>query len=140
MIKVYCTTESHLIELLDQLPEDGSFIRREDAARIETLPHSFSCVNAYGRVMACAGVIEIWKDRVEAWAIFHPEAGPYLVAITRLVREFLHNYPAKRIEITVEQNFSRGHRWAAVLGFKLEAPVLAQYREGQDYALYSLIK
>lgn len=102
--------------------------------------HSFAILNESYEVIACGGVIEAWADRGQAWAFFRPDAGKYFLAIHKFVLSFLDSYPFKRIEATVDRNFPRGNKWVMMLNFNLEAPCLAQYREGRDYALYSRIK
>ena len=141
MIKRIKTTGDHLMELLSNPGlENFSMVQPEHAARLEQMEDCYTYVDAYGQVLACCGLLHIWKDRAEAWTIFKPHLENKLLPIARDAKKFLHNHPCKRIESYIAEDFKKGHKWMAMLGFTLEAPCLAQYREGQNHALYSLIK
>lgn len=141
MIKLVRLTPELANELLDGsgMETVRETIKPEYITPLCAQKHSYAGVDVYGRVVFCVGVIELWPERGEAWAFFSQDAGVHFMAIHRIVKRFLFARHFKRIEATVELNFPRGIRWVEMLGFKVEAPCLAQYREGQDYALYSFI-
>jgi hypothetical protein len=42
-----------------------------------------------------------------------------------------------RLELTVRFDFDEGHRWAKMLGFKVETPVMPFYGpEGEPHSMY----
>lgn len=102
---------------------------------------SYTGVTEMGKIVFCAGIMEFWANRGEAWAILDKNCKPYFLQIHNAVRNFLHSCPIKRIEATVDVSFEAGHRWVRALGFELEAPRMTAYRVGGiDAALYSLVK
>jgi len=61
--------------------------------------------------------------------------------VHRLVHYVLDNCPLRRVEAYVDFEFEPGHRWARMLGFKLEAPRMKCHRpDGGDSALYARIR
>lgn len=94
-----------------------------------------------GRPVACAGLITIWPGRAYAWAVLSAQAGRWMYAITRAIRERLQSDPHERIEMAVDADFAAGQRWAMMLGFECETPApLRKYIQGRDAYLYARIK
>ena len=94
-----------------------------------------------GRIVACTGVIQYWKDRGEAWTFIHEDCKKEFYAIHKIVKRFLDICPLKRIEATVDIGFIEGHRWVKNLGFVLEAPLMKAYLpNGGDSSLYSRVR
>lgn len=100
---------------------------------------AFTAVTDDGRPIGSIGLVEQWEGRALAWAVLAADAGRWLLPITRGVREFIALEPFHRIEAAVPVDFAEGHRWAQLLGFKLEAPVMRSWSAGRDFALYALI-
>jgi ABC-type branched-subunit amino acid transport system substrate-binding protein len=70
-----------------------------------------------------------------------PNAGPHMVRITKAVRRFLQACPYRRVEMTVDLDFEAGHRWANMLGFRLEAGRMLAYRpDGGTCSLYARVR
>ena len=92
--------------------------------------------------MAAAGIITLYGDRAMGWALVSKNAGPYMRQITRKVRDAFEHHPAKRIEITVLYDYSKGHKWAKLLGFgEPEAPRMRKSGYfGDDETMYARIK
>lgn len=88
-----------------------------------------------------AGIMSLYKTRAVAWAFIGKNAAPHMVGITRKVKQVIEDYPAKRIEMLVNYEFLAGHRWAKMLGFKVEAERM-RYSGiyGHDETLYARIK
>lgn len=74
------------------------------------------------RPVACAGVVELWRDRGQAWALLDVTAGRHMMRITRAIRHQLDALPFRRIEMAVDVDFPEAIRWALLLGFNLETP------------------
>lgn len=75
-----------------------------------------------GRPVACIGVREHHAGRAEPWALLAVESAPLLRQITRAVRGWLEQCDYARVEINVATDFEAGHRWARMLGFRVEGP------------------
>lgn len=89
-----------------------------------------------GDVIACGGTIEQWPGRHTAWAHLGPHTAPHMRWITRAVKSVLKDVKG-RIEMTVRCDFEPGHRWAEMLGFRLETPIMAAYGpDGEDHSGY----
>lgn len=89
-----------------------------------------------GRPVVCAGTYTQWRGRHTAWAYLGKGTGPYMKWITKRVRANLANVQG-RIELTVRSDFPQGQRWARLLGFEVEAPLLRKYGPlGEDHIGY----
>jgi RimJ/RimL family protein N-acetyltransferase len=92
-------------------------------------------------IVGCAGILPCWENRALAWSWIGAAAGRHMVAITRAVRQFLDAQPYRRVEITVDVEFDAGHRWAEMLGFRLEAVRMKAFRpDGGDSSLYARVR
>ena len=93
----------------------------------------------HGTVIACAGVITYWPGRHYAWAYMSPATGQCMRWLTREAHKRM-SAPKGRVEITVRTDFAAGHRWAGMLGFHMEAPVMQHYGpHGEDHTLYARV-
>lgn len=112
----------------------------DQVRNLETQPYSYS-IQKNGRVLACAGVIEYWPGRAEAWAMMGNSSRKDFLAIHNAAKRFFEVCPIRRIEAIVELGFEEGHRWAKALGFELEAPCMSKYSvDGRDYAMYARVR
>jgi hypothetical protein len=102
------------------------FVTPEAAAAVAGFP-AYTAL-ADDQVIGCGGVVPYWHGRAEAWSFISDKAGPHFVAITRAVRKFLDAQPQDRIETAVDIDFVEGHRWARMLGFRLETGRMEKYR------------
>lgn len=69
---------------------------------------------ADGRPVALAGVKG--SQVKAAWTLLSHEAGPYLCALTRHIKNLIKNEPAD-IYIYIEKKCPNARRWALMLGF-----------------------
>jgi hypothetical protein len=93
------------------------------------------------RVVVCAGIVETWPGRGQAWAIFDRSCLKEFIHIHAIVKRFLDAVPIKRVEAAVDCNFKNGHRWIKALGFELEAERMTAYQpDGSDCSLYARVK
>lgn len=98
--------------------------------------NSWSLLSSDGRVLWCGGTIPAWPGRNEGWSYVSQDAGPVMTRITRETIRMLNNAPG-RTEITVAKTFDEGHRWARLLGFEVETPLLRAYGPGgEDHVGY----
>ena len=102
--------------------------------------------NAYtvvldGIIVCCAGVVEYYKGRGEAWSYLGADLGSNMVPVYRAIKKYIDTIDVRRVEMTVDVDFEPGHRFAKLLGFELEAPRMKAYDiNGRDKALYARIK
>lgn len=126
----------HLDWLLDAGDvETGKFpFERSVAATLEG--HNSWTAMVDGETMACGGTIQQWPGRHVAWALLNGRSGPYMKFVTGAALRVLQD-AVGRIEMTVRADFAQGHRWAALLGFEVETPVLKNYGpEGEPHTAY----
>jgi hypothetical protein len=75
---------------------------------------------ADGEIIAMAGMILTYDDRVLGWSIQGERAPKNMLYITREIIKTLNNVDVGLVEIAVKKDFEQGHRWAKILGFKLQ--------------------
>lgn len=90
--------------------------------------------------VAAGGLVQHWPGRFLAWTYMGPRTAQHMRWLTRLVREHLKDKQG-RFEMTVRADFRPGQRWAEMLGFQVETPVLRQYGpSGEDHIGYVRIQ
>lgn len=86
--------------------------------------------------VACGGTVPIWPGRWQGWALLNALAGPHMLPITRYAKQVM-GLPVGRVEISVQTTFPAGQRWARLLGFDIETPLLRGYGpDGEDHIGY----
>ena len=117
------------------LQEDGMF--RFDFGTLQTLEQQNSWTAVVdGDPIACGGTIQQWPGRHIAWMYLNSKTGPHMRFLTAEVLKGLRQVQG-RIELTVRQDFAAGHRWARILGFVVETPLLRGYGpEGENHVGY----
>lgn len=97
---------------------------------------------ADGRIIACAGVWNIWPGRGAAWALLAQDVPCHFIAVHRAVRTFLDHCGIARVEAYVDPGFDAANRWMRMLGFRLETPVpMAKFGEGgREMLLYARVR
>lgn len=107
------------------------------------LEHTFA-MSAWvnNRCIGAAGVIPTHGQSALAWSMLGTDAGPYMIQLTRKVKDALDISPYKRIEMRVIYDFEEGHRWAKLLGFgEPEAPRMrCSGVRGEDETLYAKVR
>lgn len=89
-----------------------------------------------GVALMCGGTLQQWPGRHTAWALFDKKAAPHMLAITRATCKFFGEVQG-RIEFTVRCDFAAGHKFAKLLGFEVETPLMRMYGpEGEDHVGY----
>jgi len=95
-------------------------------------------VVADGNPVACGGTLEQWPGRHIAWVYLNKETGAHMKFITRAVQKGMAKLKG-RIEMTVRADFAQGHRWARILGFRIENEpgILRAFGpQGEDHVAY----
>lgn len=86
-----------------------------------------------GAVLVCAGTIQMWPGRHQAWAYVARGTLRHMPWITEETRKVVEQVKG-RIEFSVRADFLPGQRWAKALGFEVETPLLKAYGpEGEDH-------
>lgn len=140
-IKIVKMTALDMHEILFDQPILAEHITEDQILALVSSKHSYTVVNAYGKVLGVGGIVEKWKGRAEAWAILDQNSREYFLCIHNAVKRFLNGFNVRRIEAEVDCNFEAGHRWMRLLGFKKEADRMRFFDPaGNDCSLYSLVK
>jgi hypothetical protein len=126
------------------LQPDQAYLRAwitPEVAAAVAAHEAFSALDEDGDVIGSAGVINLWEGRGMAWAYLSVNARNHMLPITKAVRRFLEVCPLRRVEMTVDAEFPQGHRWANMLGFKLECGRMQAYRpDGGACSLYARVR
>lgn len=133
---------SHVEWLLKQKATQGfgTFWTKQHTERLEKDRYAYTGIEG-DRILFCAGVVEYWPGRGEAWAILDQALKTDFLKVHNAVKRFLDICPLKRIEATVDFEFEAGHRWVELLGFRLEAERMQSYRmDGGDASLYARVR
>ena len=95
-----------------------------------------------GNPLLCVGPMVYWQNRALIWTfVSRGLRGRKFLMIHLMARRYLDGLPFRRLEATVECDFTAGHRWVKALGFELEAPRMRAFQvDGQDSALYARVK
>lgn len=111
----------------------------ETAEQIAATGYSFAVRRDDGALLACLGTHALFPGCHEGFAIFSPEAGPHLLAITRAARRHLASLLSAgvhRIEVTIDTDFAEGRRWAELLGFYCEGCAFDYFAPGRHAWVY----
>jgi hypothetical protein len=122
----------------DGYPEGGLLMPDPDTLRsMEAAPNLITLLHD-GMPVAAGGTMELWHRRHMSWALLPAHSGPHMLAATREAYRRARMAPG-RVEMTVLRSFAAGHRWAEMLGFEVETPVLKGYGpDGADFTGYVL--
>lgn len=115
------------------------YIERADyTVALESSGPAYSAL-ADGRIIACAGVAEIWPGRGAAWALLANSGPCHFGTVHRAVCRFLDGCGIRRVEAYVDPEFDAARRWMRLLGFRLETPdpMRAFGDDGRDMLLYA---
>lgn len=114
----------------------------EDDAALTAVEREFSFTVIDGdKVVACGGVACVARGRGVAWSYLSNNLKKEMVFITRTVKEYMRRVPFHRIEAHVDCNYEQAHRWARLLGFKLECERMEAFTpDKRDCALYAIVR
>jgi len=133
--------KEHALYLCEAVPSFKQYLTLENVTALEASRYAFTALDKHRGVVGCAGLIEYWTGRAEAWAMFRPDRTRYFMSIHRAARNFLAICPHNRVEATVSCNYANAHRWVKLLGFQMEGERLRRYNpDGSDASLYAKVK
>lgn len=111
----------HLLQIQHLQPGQDPAFLTETIAETLALGHAASTCLVEDHIMACAGLMPLWRGRMMAWAVLDARTGPWILEITRAMRAELDRCPAARVEMYVKPGFWQAVRWAHMLGFCYES-------------------
>jgi hypothetical protein len=121
------------LDWLGERAEPGEFIRFPDWLLEELETQNAWTGMIDGVVYVCCGTHTQWPGRHLAWAALRKDSGPRMGWITRECRKVLDR-AAGRIELPVRTDFPEGLRWARLLGFHVETPLMKAFGpDGTDH-------
>lgn len=139
MITTVFYEDKHL-NLLIEKDKTGEYKKLKDSGYLRHLPlsqNSYTVLDDKTKTpLGILGVVDYWPGRGEAWALIVTETKYEFLALHRAVKRFLSIYQG-RLELVVEADHVNGHRWARILGFKLESLRKKNYfPNGKDAYMY----
>jgi len=123
-----------------QTGDKGAFLTPEGRAALAQ--HFALSAWAAGHCVGAAGVVDIWRGRSEAWAVFGDRARLYLPALIRKIRQVVEQHPARRLEMAVRADNLSGHKLARAVGMDVTAGAYMRCYtpDGADVVMYARIK
>jgi hypothetical protein len=92
-----------------------------------------------GRIIACAGLIEIDENSGHMWSFLSVDARRHFVRLHRTAVRFLQVTGKRKLIATSEQYFVDGCRWLELLGFERGRDLPAFGIDGADHYLYEKV-
>jgi hypothetical protein len=96
--------------------------------------------DADGRVLLIGGVRPVHDECLWLWSILSGQIGARMVALSRAVARWLDGHGVRRLQFTCAVEHEEGLRWAALLGFQMEARLQAFGEDGGDHLLFARIR
>jgi hypothetical protein len=108
----------------------------------QSLERAGPCYSAFVGmdVIACAGIVEMWRGRAQVWSLLSEQMPRYRKAVHKAVKGFLDGYRVKRLECVIDPRSETAMRWATHLGFHVEHLMRAYTPEGDDQLMYVRIE
>ena len=91
-------------------------------------------------VLACAGVVELWRGRAQVWSLLSDSMPKYRKTIHKAVKGFLDGYRVRRLECVIDPRSETAKRWAQHLGFIYEGTMHAYTPDGENQLMYVRIE
>ena len=112
-------------------------------AQIRTLENEWaSTLMDDGEPIACVGPAVYWENRALVWSFLSARVTRQnFLDVHSMAKAYLAGLPFRRLETAIDVGFEAGHRWARVLGFRLEAARMEAFQvDGRDCALYAKVR
>jgi hypothetical protein len=116
--------------------EGGFFIHDSMTLKcMEDAPNNWTML--YDDVpLLCGGTLEQWPGRHSSWAFLNKHSARHMVAVVREARRIIRR-PKCRVDMTVRLDFLPGHKFAKMLGFRVETAIMDAYGpEGEPHIGY----
>lgn len=107
-----------------------------------SLQNGGPCFTAFAgmEVVACAGVVQQWEGRAQAWSLLSVMHMTYKKSLFLAVKRFLDHYPMRRVECTVDPRSVQAKNWAKHLGFTYEGLARKYTPHGDDMELWAMVR
>lgn len=126
----------HQIELQ---PYQAQWQQEINAAQFKEVMDNSYTIIANDEIILIGGVYKIWENRIAAWSLISKNAGKHFVGLIRTIQKQLSHYKGYRVECYVEPVFAQGHRFAKLIGFECEAPLMRKFHQnGTDASMYAM--
>lgn len=126
------TSQQYMGDYLDALD-------RESLESLRDMGLVWTC-EKNGQIIMIGGLIPIWEERAQVWALIAGDLRSNMIPIHRAVKKFLAKAPYRRIEATVDIGFKEGYRWLKMLGFEIEGYMKAYRPDGGDMMLFARVR
>jgi hypothetical protein len=95
----------------------------------EALQHHpcYTVMSDDGRVLGVGGYIEAWRNRGTVWSYLADHVGREFLTCHYAAQAFIDSLECKRLEMVVHVEHDEGHRWAKLLGFECEIPMMKNF-------------
>jgi len=92
------------------------------------------------KIVCCAGVIQPWPNRAQAWSLLCVDIDRYIFSVYRATKRFLDERQFRRVECTVDPTNPKAIHWATRLGFVREGTMRCYTPQGDTMDLYARIQ
>jgi hypothetical protein len=93
-----------------------------------------------GRVIACGGIVKLWRGVGEGWLFTSPEIIRHKISLTKIVKRLLFKAEQEtglhRIQALVLETFTQGRAWIQLLGFKSEGVLSCYGPNRENFIMY----
>lgn len=129
------------IKLIQLQEHQAKWQQEINAAQFnDVVTNSYTVLDNDDEIIFIGGVYTIWDNRLAAWSLISKYAGKNFKFIINQTIRFLNEFPGCRIECYVDPDFNQGHRFAQLLGFECEAPLMQKFHQnGTNASLYAKI-
>lgn len=138
MIKIEPFQSWHIAEIDAQESQSG--LVDDESAKAVSM-HQAWTATLDGKVIACCGIVPIWKGRSMMWSQISKTISPKgMILLTRAVKR-VFDLNSDRLEAFIADGHEAGHRWIKMLGFTLDTPMPMEkvLPNGEDAYLYSRV-
>lgn len=145
-----------MIEIKQYSPEDYMKIKRRDFDMLTFLNFPNPRIAARnllrgmaitgfrdGEIIACGGIMPLWKGVGEAWVVTSPLVRvcsfSFVKVVWRRLKVFTSILGLERVQTTVDAEHEVSIKWVERMGFIREG-LMKQYINGRDFYRYALIR
>ena len=145
-----------MIEVRQYVPDDYITVNRRyfDSLTIMHFPNPRSVANnlargpaftglADGEIIACGGILPLWKGVGEAWVVSSELVSLYPITFAKVIwrkmKAIIEELELERVQTTVDAEHKVSQRWLERMNFKNEG-VMRKFLGGRDYYRFAWIK
>ena len=98
---------------------------------------------ADGEIIACGGILPLWKGVGEAWVVSSELVSLYPITFAKVIwrkmRSIIGELELERVQTTVDKEHKVSQKWLERMGFKNEG-LMRKFLGGRDYYRFAWIK